>query len=291
MRRWFLIGAGLLAACAAAPARADMLAPMLRPLIAPALGLLCRQAVDAAERSHAIPPHLLSAIALVESGRKDPETGGFSPWPWTVNAEGEGHFYATKAEAIAAVHALQARGVNSIDVGCLQVNLMHHPHAFTSLDQAFDPNANADYAAQFLTQLHGQAGDWTRAAAQYHSMTPELAFAYQRKVVAAWTTEQQGLPVQPGNLLLAAADVAPMRPAGGVRGAFPRLQMSHTPSPHVIPMAAPPAGGGASAIARGMAAAASVSGAAAPGAMPGRGLNAYRAHPVAMATSAPVALH
>ncbi len=272
----------MLSALLAPAARADMLAPMLRPLIAPALGLLCRQAVDAAERGHAIPQHLLSAIALVESGRKDPETGSFSPWPWAVNAEGEGHFYATKAEAIAAVRAMQARGVSSIDVGCLQVNLMHHPHAFASLDQAFDPNANADYAAQFLTQLHAQTGDWTRAAAQYHSMTPELALAYQRKVMAAWSTEQQGLPVQPASLLLAASDASAMRPAGGLRGALPRIQMSNAPSPHIIPMATARSG---------MLGHAAGAGAGATVAPPGRGLASYRAHPVAMINAVRAALH
>ncbi len=269
----------ILSALMAPAARADMLAPMLRPLIAPALGLLCRQAVDAAERGHAIPPHLLSAIALVESGRKDAATGSFAPWPWTVNAEGEGHFYATKAEAIAAVRALQARGVASIDVGCLQVNLMHHPRAFASLDQAFDPNANAEYAAQFLTQLHAQTGDWTRAAAQYHSMTPELALAYQRKVVAAWTSEQQGMPVQP-SLLLAASDAPAMRPVGGLRGAMSRVQMNTAPPPHIIPMATARSGMVGHAA-----------GAGATLAPPGRGLASYRAHPVAMVNAMQAALH
>jgi hypothetical protein len=33
--------------------------------------LVCRQAIAAAERAHGIPPHLLAAIARVESGRKD----------------------------------------------------------------------------------------------------------------------------------------------------------------------------------------------------------------------------
>ena len=45
----------------------------------------------------------------------------------------------TRQQAVAAVQALQARGVRSIDVGCLQVNLMYHPIAFASLDDAFDP--------------------------------------------------------------------------------------------------------------------------------------------------------
>ena len=33
------------------------------------------------------------------------------PWPWTINAEGVGSFYETKAAAIAAVRDLQARGL------------------------------------------------------------------------------------------------------------------------------------------------------------------------------------
>ena len=70
-----------------------------------------------------------------------------------------------RREAVAAVRGLQARGVRSIDVGCMQVNLMHHPDAFPSLDVAFDPQANAAYAARFLKELYAQTGDWTRATA------------------------------------------------------------------------------------------------------------------------------
>jgi hypothetical protein len=72
----------------------------------------------------------------------------------------------------------------------MQVNLMYHPNAFASLDQAFDPVANANYAARFLTELYGQTHSWTQATARYHSATPELGANYQRKVAAA-------LPVGP----------------------------------------------------------------------------------------------
>jgi hypothetical protein len=154
-------------------------------------GLQCRQAIGMAERAHAIPAHLLAAIGRVESGRRDPVTGGQHPWPWTINAEGEGHFFDTKAQAIAFVTALQARGVRSIDVGCMQVNLMHHPDAFISLEQAFDPRANADYAARFLRQLFGQTNDWAKATGQYHSATPELAEPYQQQVMAVLPQEEK----------------------------------------------------------------------------------------------------
>jgi hypothetical protein len=69
---------------------------------------LCRPAIRAAERAHGIPVALLSALGRVESGRRDPDSGAFGPWPWTINAEGRGQFFPTKAEAIAEVRRLQA---------------------------------------------------------------------------------------------------------------------------------------------------------------------------------------
>jgi hypothetical protein len=124
----------------------------------------------------------MRAIGLVESGRPD-ATGAVHPWPWTINAEGKGMFFDTKAAAISAVQVLQAHGVRSIDVGCMQVNLMHHPDAFANLDEAFDPARNAEYAGRFLHQLFLQSRDWLTAAGLYHSQTPALAIDYTRQVV------------------------------------------------------------------------------------------------------------
>jgi hypothetical protein len=146
---------------------------------------LCGPAITAAEDAWRLPPRLLDAIAQVESGRPN-AAGHLLPWPWTINAEGQGAFFATKAQAIAAVRALQARGVRSIDVGCLQVNLMFHPAAFASLEQAFDPQANAMYAARFLSALHGSADNWMNAIAAYHSQTAVLGAAYRQRVMALW---------------------------------------------------------------------------------------------------------
>ena len=174
----------------------------------------CRQAIAVAEGEQAIPSRLLAAIGRIESGRKDPVGGTLSPWPWTLNAEGQGRFFDTKAEAVEAVRALRARGVRSIDVGCMQVNLMHHPVAFANLEQAFDPGANAAYAARFLTQLYTQTKDWPQAVAHYHSATPELGNEYRRKVLAAWPEEQR----QPATSPLASAWSATLQ-----RGAVTRV--------------------------------------------------------------------
>jgi hypothetical protein len=189
----------------------------------------------------------------VESGRRDPETGAFHPWPWTINAEGRGQFFPTKAAAIAEVRALQARGVRSIDIGCMQVNLRHHPDAFPSLEAAFDPATNAAYAARFLTELRGRSGDWQAAAAAYHSHTPEFAGPYRARVLAAWAEEQARPHPQ---LALPARSLAAAPTAGS--GARLSNGAERLPAP-------------------------------APVGQAGRGLDAYRALPVPITGRSPVA--
>lgn len=244
---------------AAGPGHAELFAP---PAVAP--GMFCRTAVAAAERANGIPTSLLAAIARVESGRRDPVGGGWHPWPWAVNAEGQGYFYETKAEAVAAVRAMQARGMRSIDVGCGQINLMHHPNAFPSLEVAFDPPANAAYAGKFLRDLFAQTGDWNRATGMYHSATPELGADYLRKVLAMWPEEQRQTGLVAATPLARAweATMAPTLP-----GMIRVIRMSPSgasPAPRIIML--PTANGEAP---------------------PGRGLDAYRASPVGLAFQPP----
>jgi hypothetical protein len=67
----------------------------------------------------------------------------------------------------------------------MQVDLPMHPGAFRSLDEAFDPVANADYAARYLRSLRDEAhGDWNVAVGLYHSHTPDLANEYRNRVAA-----------------------------------------------------------------------------------------------------------
>jgi hypothetical protein len=147
---------------------------------------LCATAIVTAERAEHLPERMMGAIAVVETGRTDAASGALRPWPWTINAEGQGFFFASKQQAIEAVRALQARGVRSIDVGCMQVNLMFHPTAFATLDLAFDPGANAMYAAHFLNALRTTHSDWPAAIAAYHSETPAIGASYRQLVLAHW---------------------------------------------------------------------------------------------------------
>lgn len=146
---------------------------------------LCRRAIAAAEPGSGLPRGLLGAIALVESGRRDPGTGRVAPWPWAYNVEGETRFAETREAAVAEVAALRARGVRSVDVGCMQVNLQHHPEAFGSVEQAFDPATNVRYAIRFLRALRERTGGWAEAIAQYHSGEALRGLAYHRRVSLA----------------------------------------------------------------------------------------------------------
>lgn len=152
---------------------------------------LCAAGLKQAEQKYAIPHGLLATMAKVESGRPLPGVG-LQPWPWTIDADGQGYFFQSKAAAIAWAEQAKERGVRLMDVGCMQVNLQYHPGAFASLDQAFDPIANADYAARFLRRLRdGDAsGNWFTAVGFYHSETPYLAASYRQTVtdVAAGRT-------------------------------------------------------------------------------------------------------
>ena len=89
---------------------------------------------------------------------------------------------------------------------------------FASLDEAFDPAANAAYAARFLMSLYGQANDWPLAAAMYHSQTQELGEDYQRRVFGQVMT-----PMGPARPVKSspAAVFAAFAPAASVFAAIP----------------------------------------------------------------------
>ncbi|RAU22709.1 murein transglycosylase [Paramagnetospirillum kuznetsovii] len=164
-----------------------MLAPNPAKAVTPPVNdAICAGETAAAERSYGIPAALLHSISIVESGRYDSERRAVIAWPWTVMAEGQGRYFPSKAEAIAEVRKLKARGVQNIDVGCMQVNLRYHPTAFANLDEAFDPAANVGYAARFLKGLFDATGHWPTAASYYHSQTPSLAAIYRDKLMKVW---------------------------------------------------------------------------------------------------------
>lgn len=140
---------------------------------------VCDNVASEAARRTGVPLSVLKAISLTETGRK--RGGALRPWPWTVNMEGEGHWFESADEARAYVYREYKRGARSFDVGCFQINYRWHGEAFRSIEEMFDPLANALYAARLLQGLHAEKGDWGRAAGAYHSRTPEFANRYQAR--------------------------------------------------------------------------------------------------------------
>lgn len=160
----------------ATPARAEVADPMV------AASALCVAAEAVAEAAHGIPPGLLLTISRVESGR--PIHGRAEPWPWVIDSDGQAYYYDTKDAAVAAARALISKGARYTDIGCMQVDWQQHPGAFATLETAFDPMANADYAARFLRRLYDDESghSWPVAVGFYHSHTPMLAEEYRGKV-------------------------------------------------------------------------------------------------------------
>lgn len=145
------------------------------------------------EAREGIPPGLVEAVALAESGRWFPSARRSRPWPWTVTSGSDTFYLHSKEAALDKVRELRAAGRTNIDVGCMQVNLGYHGHAFPSLEQALEPASNVAYGASFLKRLRVETRSWGRATARYHSSDPERGEAYRTKVYRLWNGVRQGL--------------------------------------------------------------------------------------------------
>jgi soluble lytic murein transglycosylase-like protein len=144
---------------------------------------ICMRYAERYAASLSIPKYTLAAISSVESGRNKSKSGKYNnPWPWTINYGGHGEHFATRTAAIKRVKALLNKGVESIDVGCMQVNLKYHPNAFKTLKDAFNPRTNIKYAGEFLASLYAKGGSWKDAIAHYHSRTDSRGTPYYHRV-------------------------------------------------------------------------------------------------------------
>ena len=144
---------------------------------------VCAKAVIEAEKKYQIKEGLLQTIASVESGRWDDKLKRRVSWPWAMQVNGKGYYYNTKEEAVSAVKALMAQGIDNIDVGCMQINLKYHGKAFSSIENAFEPAQNVAYSARFLRDLYQHNGhSWQKTAMQYHSKNYARGLQYKSKL-------------------------------------------------------------------------------------------------------------
>ena len=166
---------------------------------------LCDDAARSAASESDTPLDVLLAITRVETGRG--AGSNLRPWPWTINQAGTGHWFDTASEAATAAETALNESSGNLDIGCFQLNHRWHGDNFASLDQMFDPLTNARYAAQFLSDLYREKGDWPAAIAAYHSRSEGPAAVYLAKI----------------DTVLASMDPA-AEPAPPRRNAYPLLQ-------------------------------------------------------------------
>lgn len=133
---------------------------------------VCTDEIAEAARRHGVPVSVALTIAKVESSNQ-PLAMNIAGWPAKAHSVGDG---------VQALRQLRNAGITSVDVGCMQINLKHHPHAFPRLDDAFDPKANADYGVRFLKRLFEDKKSWGQAIAAYHSSDPARQSVYLNKV-------------------------------------------------------------------------------------------------------------
>lgn len=183
---------------------------------------LCDEAAYHASQRTGVPADVLRALTRTETGRSN--KGEFNPWPWTVNMEGKGQWFSTRDEASAFAFLGFKDGARSFDVGCFQINYKWHGQAFASLEDMFDPQHNALYAAQFLKKLFEEFGNWNDAAAAYHSRTPEYAEKYKSRFERILT--QLNLSISSDLLIAAVAPRANNSAPGNVND-YPLLQQRH----------------------------------------------------------------
>ena len=168
---------------------------------------LCENEIARAEKKYSIPHRLLLAIGTVESGRSLNQKNKVV-WPWTICANGKSYYCSTKSAAIATVKRLMARGIRNIDVGCMQVNLLHHSRAFKNLEEAFTPRNNVEYAASFLSELKNMYNSWTCAVGYYHSKASRYYKPYCSSVYRAWVNVRDKVIHSSPRIQMAAADTS-----------------------------------------------------------------------------------
>jgi hypothetical protein len=142
----------------------------------------CHSAIVRASSQTGVPLRLLQALAPAESGIAI-RGGGHLAWPWTLNTNGYGSFhFRSRVAAEAHLSSLLARGLDNVDVGCMQVNWHWHRHAFASPAALLNPENNALYAARLLRSYRVESGSWSGAVGLYHTRNPILAARYHCRI-------------------------------------------------------------------------------------------------------------
>lgn len=127
----------------------------------------CLDALRTTEARYGLPPGLLVAIGLNESGLH----------AHALNVSGRASFPESREEAERMLRAASNRGY--VMAGCLQINARVHARGEV---WPLDPWAAADWAAQFLRSNYERTGDWAEVLRRWHGASPRNAGTYVCRV-------------------------------------------------------------------------------------------------------------
>lgn len=136
---------------------------------------ICEAEIARASAKFGVPLPILYAVGLTESG------GSGTLQPLLVATKTVSYVGKNLPDAIRKFNEIRATGTELIDLGCLQANYYWHKAEFRSLEEMFDPRANVEQAARFLSELYKRHGSWVMAAARYNA-GPKNTPAQQRYV-------------------------------------------------------------------------------------------------------------
>lgn len=123
----------------------------------------CPTLIAQTEARRNIPRGLLMAIAVTESALNG------RPNPYAMNIAGRAYHASGTQEMASIIQSNWSRGVRSIDVGCMQINLKFHGQKFARLTDLLDSPTNVEYGASYLISLAADEGSWKQAVMSYHN--------------------------------------------------------------------------------------------------------------------------
>ncbi len=115
-----------------------------------------------------MPADILYAVALTESG-KTIDQGLFRPWPWTLNVAGKPKRFTSQRSACQELTRQLARGVDSIDIGIMQINWRWNHTRLSNPCRALSPYTNLHHGAALLKAAYSVKQSWAAAVGHYHS--------------------------------------------------------------------------------------------------------------------------
>lgn len=118
--------------------------------------------------AHGVPPSILYAIALTESGYTYARV--YNPWPWTLNVEGESKRFLNLSQTLAGLNHALDQG-KRVDIGIMQVNSFWHSHRVDSIEHLLDPYVNLHKGAEILLEQKRRSTNqgWWEAVGKYHA--------------------------------------------------------------------------------------------------------------------------